>query len=105
MADLERVVVVLAAALPLAALFMLFAGIQRIPWRYGSVIGVGMIDRADRRRMGVEWRCRAAGHGQPRLWLAPSAAVSRSWAMNVARPAGTPKIRVILEAGEQPVPR
>jgi hypothetical protein len=42
MATYDGLIVLLVMTLPLAVLFALFAGIQRIPWRDGLVIGLGM---------------------------------------------------------------
>ena len=42
MDGLGSLVVVLVATVSTAALFMVFAGIQRIPWRDGLMIGLGM---------------------------------------------------------------
>ena len=104
MADLERVVAVLVTALALAALFMLFAGIQRIPWRYGFVIGVGMTvvlvaggwassGGAAARDMGNLVLVGAIGGGIAVMGY------ERGKARRDAR------IAAILEAGEQPVTR
>jgi hypothetical protein len=104
MANLERVVVVLAAALPLAALFMLFAGIQRIPWRYGFVIGVGMTIVL----IAGGWASSGGIASRDMGSLVLVGAIGGGLAVmgyergKARRDAG---IAAILEAGEQPVPR
>jgi hypothetical protein len=41
-AELDGLIVTLVMSLPIAILFTLFAGIQRIPWRDAVLIGLGM---------------------------------------------------------------
>jgi len=104
MVDFERVVLVLAAALPLAALFMLFAGIQRIPWRFGFVIGIGMTIVL----IAGGWASSGVVAARDMGNLVLLGAIGGGLAVmgyERGKARRDAKIAAILAAGEQPVPR